>query len=145
MNRHGFTLLELLVVIVLISAVMLLVPPIYARGFPGTEIKGAARELAAGLRLARSMAIAGNREVALTLNVEDAEFWIEDTDKRHRLPPNLALSMFTSESEKIDQSTGSIRFFEDGTSTGGSVTVGRGDQSYDVMVDWLLGRISIIH
>jgi hypothetical protein len=38
---------------------------------------------------------------------------------------------------------GVIRFFGDGSSTGGSVTILQGERRSDVTVDWLTGRVSL--
>ena len=38
---------------------------------------------------------------------------------------------------------GGIRFFPDGSSTGGRVTLSHGSRQYFVDVDWLTGRVSV--
>jgi general secretion pathway protein H len=43
----------------------------------------------------------------------------------------------------LGPSVGSIRFFPDGSSTGGGVLLESDQAGYDVLVDWLTGGISI--
>ena len=43
-----------------------------------------------------------------------------------------------------EQDTGAIRFFPDGSSTGGRVTLMVGERSYAVDVDWLTGRVRVL-
>jgi general secretion pathway protein H len=37
-----------------------------------------------------------------------------------------------------------VRFFPDGGSNGGRITLAAGDRKYDVDVDWLTGRVAIL-
>ena len=43
-----------------------------------------------------------------------------------------------------DDKVGSIRFYPDGGSNGGRITLGAGDLKYEVDVDWLTGRVAIV-
>jgi len=45
--------------------------------------------------------------------------------------------------ESPNDDTGGIRFFPDGSSTGGRISVARGQRTLVVEVDWLLGRVSV--
>ena len=65
-------------------------------------------------------------------------------DRTHPLPPWIRLGLFTAQSERIDAARGSIRFFPDGSSTGGRVTLATDRESYWVDVDWLTGRVSVL-
>ncbi|MDX1607051.1 MAG: prepilin-type N-terminal cleavage/methylation domain-containing protein, partial [Candidatus Competibacterales bacterium] len=55
--QQGFTLIELLVVLMIMTLMVALVPPLLSGVGLTTEVRGAARQLAAGLRLARSEAV----------------------------------------------------------------------------------------
>ncbi|MCK7491838.1 MAG: hypothetical protein MZW92_09370 [Comamonadaceae bacterium] len=44
----------------------------------------------------------------------------------------------------LDAATGNIRFFPDGSSTGGAITVSGPKLAYRVNVDWLTGAIAIV-
>jgi general secretion pathway protein H len=52
--RHGFSMIELLIVLVIIATASALVIPMFGKGVSTTELKSAARQLASGLRLARA-------------------------------------------------------------------------------------------
>ena len=58
-----------------------------------------------------------------------------------RVAAGLRLSLLTLANKRLD--VGSIRFFGDGSSTGGSVTILQGERRSDVTVDWLTGRVSL--
>ncbi len=142
MRRDGFTLIELLVVMAVMALVLLVVPPMFSGSLSRAELGSAAREVAAGLREARSQAIRRNREVAFTVDVDARRYRIDDAAVR-QLPTGPDLSLFTARSEQLDEVSGSIRFFPDGSSTGGRVTLGGDARKYHVEVDWLTGRVSI--
>ena len=52
-HAAGVSLLELLIVIALIALVAGMVLPTFGNGVPTSELKASARQLAAGLRIAR--------------------------------------------------------------------------------------------
>ena len=141
-TSRGFTLLELLVVLVLAAAGYALVVRFSAGGVSGAELKSAARAVAAGLRDARGTAIARQEPAALTLDVEKRSMEVSGSRPR-ALPQRLDLKLYTAQSEIVDDKRGAIRFYPDGSSTGGRVTLASGERKLLVDVDWLTGRVSI--
>ena len=143
-QQSGFTLIELLVVVVIMGMAYALASPMIGSGVSGTELKASARQLAAGLRKARSDAIAGRRETVLTVDVQQQQFHLSGDSRIYRLPKSLDVALFTAESERVGGNSGSIRFFPDGGSTGGRVTVSARARKYDVDINWLTGQVSIL-
>ncbi|WP_246155916.1 GspH/FimT family pseudopilin [Thiohalocapsa marina] len=60
-----------------------------------------------------------------------------------RLPAGIDIELVAAAAEMQSDRVGGIRFFPDGTSTGGRVILKRGDSGYQVGVNWLTGRILI--
>ena len=143
-NQAGFTLIELLVVLVIMAMAYTLASPMISSGVSGTELKASARQLAAGLRKARSEAVARGHETALTVDVEGRNFQISGDQRVYRLPKSIAVQLFTAQSELISDNSGAIRFFPDGGSTGGRITVRSTQRKYDVDINWLTGQVAII-
>lgn len=144
LRRHrGFTLIELLVVMVIIGLAYSLVPPLFSSGVSGAELKAATRQLATGLRKARSEAITRKREAVLALDVEQRKFQISGNSRIYSLPHKVDVNLQTAQSELYSGQTGSIKFFPDGSSTGGRVSLMAGDVKYQVDVDWMTGRVVI--
>ena len=106
------------------------------------DLKSAARALASGLRQAQTTAMTTRRDALLTLDVEARQFEVTGSESRS-LPRGLELKLFTAQAEVTTESRGSIRFYPDGSSTGGRITVASGERKYLVDVDWLTGRVSI--
>jgi general secretion pathway protein H len=139
----GFTLLELLVVLALAALLLAVAPPLITAALPGAELKSSARRVAAGLRLAREEAIRSGGDVAFTLDVENRFFEIDGGFRRASLPRGLVLEITAAESEMRDGQVGSVRFYPDGSSTGGRVVLALGDRGWQVGVQWLTGRIRL--
>lgn len=142
-GEGGFTLLELIMVLALaavIYAVLLAVP---MRGASGGDLKAAARTLASGLRQAQSTAMATKQDAVLTVDVEAREFSMPGDKQGHKLPAGIELKLYTAQSEIASAQRGAIRFYPDGSSTGGRITVASGERKYLVDVDWLTGRVKI--
>ena len=140
---NGFTLVELLVVLIVIGLIIALAPIALYRTMPSLELRTTTRELAAALRNTRSAAIRDNREMALTLDVEAGWYRLDGREGEQEIDPEIELKLLTATIEAENENVGRIRFFPDGTSTGGQITLARGDDTYYILVDWLSGRVEI--
>jgi general secretion pathway protein H len=140
----GFTLLELLVVMVIIGLVFSLVPPLFSSAVPGARLKGAARDLAVGLRYARSQAITHNTEIAVRLNLEPPAYTIGG-EQPQALPDDVRMTVTSAATENVLPVTHHmLQFYPDGSSTGSQITLSGGHLTYHLDVDWLTGRIGIV-
>jgi len=140
---RGFTLLELLVAVAITSLAVAVVPPFVANSLPGAELKTITRELASALKTARSLAVTRNESVSLRLDLDKNQYWITGYGNTRQLPEDIDLVLYGADSEIPNEVSGGIRFFSDGSSTGGRVTIVRDKRSYRIDVDWLLGRIVV--
>ena len=143
-GQHGFTLLEILIVLVIGVLLVALVPPLLSGMSGATELRGAARQLAAGLRNARNEAVTHQQEAVLTLDLGRRRFGVTGDPREIALPESVALKLYTAQSELLDSTTGGIRFFPDGSSTGGFITVSGPKLAYRVNVGWLTGAVAIV-
>ena len=144
LGARGVTLLELLIVMALMAILAGVVMPMFGGGVSTTELRGSARQIAAGLRSARSEALAQRRETFLVLDVAGKRFKVDRDPREHKLPAGVELKLFTAQNDLVDASTGAIRFFPDGGSNGGRITIAAGTRKYEVDIDWLTGRVAIL-
>ncbi|WP_295442126.1 GspH/FimT family pseudopilin [uncultured Thiodictyon sp.] len=143
-HGRGFTIVELLVVLAIAAVLMAAVPPMISAFFPGVELKAAVRRTAASLRLAREIAIRTGADAALVVNVQERSLELPGSHTVV-LPHRLRMKLNAASVEQIDAERGAIRFFADGSSTGGVVMLGRADArgGYQVGVNWLTGRVRL--
>jgi general secretion pathway protein H len=139
----GFTLVELLVVLAIGGILLAVTPPLINAAMPGVELKAAARRTAGSLRLAREIAIAEGRDAAWVLDVEQHRYGIENDHRSGSLPAGLDIELVAAEEEMQSEAVGAIRFYPDGSSSGGRVILKLGDGGLQVGVNWLTGRILI--
>lgn len=138
--RRGFTLVELLVVLAIAALAMSAVPPLVSAALPGVEMKAAARRTLSALRLARESAIRQGTDLALVVDIEARQLELPG-HRVMRLPEALNLTLEAAEQEMLADQRGAIRFFPDGSSTGGRLILAHADSGYQVGVNWLTGRV----
>lgn len=145
LSNKGFTLLELMVVLVIVGLAISLVPALLSGVGLTTEVRGAARQLAAGLRSARNVAVSSQQGAVLTLDLEERVFRVSGNPRAISLPDDegVAIKLYTVQTELSDEMIGNIRFFPDGSSTGGHISLIDRQVEYKVSVDWLTGRVGI--
>jgi len=141
---RGVTLLEMLVVLAIMGLIAALVLPTFGSGVSTSELRASARQIAAGLRAARSEAVSQRRETFLLIDLAGRRFKVDRNPKEYALPPRIEMKLFTAQRDIVDANTGSIRFFPDGGSNGGRVTLAAGQRKFDIDVDWLTGRVAIL-
>lgn len=141
-GNAGFTLIEIIVTLAILSLALGLIVG-YKPPWSGTiGLRGAAAQIAAGLREARSEAIAQNRSTNFDIDLAQHRFQVGSGPIR-RLPNQLNLALLTASGERRDAHIGGIRFHPDGSSTGGRISIGDGRRIIAIGVDWLTGRVSV--
>jgi general secretion pathway protein H len=145
MDERGFTLLELLVVLAIIGAVLALVSGFALRGQPGLDVDIAARAVADALRQARSHAVLQNRDQLFALDVEERLFRIDGQRAPVQMDKDIELTFHSARSEVMSETIGQIRFFPDGSATGGRIGLTLDGRHVEVKVDWLTGLVSVNH
>jgi len=135
----GFTLVELLVVMVIIALVLGLVGTSISRSISGAESRQAARKMVAALRYTRTQAILKKSETVFMVDTEAHSYQAPGKDAVV-LPEGMDVVLTTARSEMTSEAAGGIRFFPDGGSTGGHVELIVKGREYRVDVAWLTGE-----
>ena len=138
----GFTLIEMIVVIVLIGIVASVVTFSFTRTLAGARIQAASNDLVAGLRYTRGQAIVKGEQKVLMLDLEK-NTWLAPGKAERELPKGMILRLTTAQQELISDQAGGIRFFPDGSSTGGNIAVVLGEREWRINVGWLTGEITL--
>ncbi len=144
-RRHGdgFTLLELLVVLAIMALMLSLAVTSFPMRGRAMQTRVAADEVVQALRSARVRAIALNRPVTFSLDVNARSFRV-DGSASQPLPATLQLATLTvADRTGQPRNTSNISFAPDGSSSGGRIELAGQDARLLVGVDWLTGRVSV--
>ncbi|MGD9946665.1 MAG: GspH/FimT family pseudopilin [Burkholderiaceae bacterium] len=138
----GFTLLELIVALAIVGLLMAALPFAVSRAYESAEYRSTVRNLLAGLKTARLEALRTGQAVAFVVDLGERRFGMADRPGEP-LPERLTIRMLAADNEVENEGRGSIRFFPNGSSSGGMIDVLRpsGD-GVRLRVDWLFGRIT---
>ena len=140
----GFTLLEMLVVLMIAGLLLAVTPPLISNAIPGGQLKSTARSLVSALRQTRSLAISEAAPRRLTVDLEAREVRISGRARTIDIPSKIDVELTVAESQRSGEHMAAVSFFPDGSSTGGRIRLGRADIHYQVDVDWLTGRVSLL-
>lgn len=136
----GFTLIETLVVLTIVALALAIVVPAISKSMT-VNVHDVARDVQISLRQARAKAVSGQHST---------QFWV-DTQKQNYLshkntiksfPDDISMHLKVASSE-VQGAKAGVRFFPDGSSTGGQVTVSDTAVKVQVEIDWLTGRVSV--
>lgn len=130
-GRRGFTLVEMLVVLAVIVMLLGITIPFTSNFGKGLRIKTAARAILATLRVAKSNAITYRRKYKVIFDVENNEYWIEDSEgrifqRKRRLPSSIKFKIGDDEeSDPVSFDDDEVVFFSTGAveGTSGSVVI----------------------
>jgi general secretion pathway protein H len=139
-KRARLGLLGVLLGVALVSAVTV----ISLAGGERAALAGAAGDLAAALRHTRKLALNENRPVALVLDIVKRELRVPGEAYVRRLPGRFHIALYTARLGRKSEVGGTIRFFPDGSSTGGRIALSYDGVRYLVNADWLTGKVSVI-
>ena len=143
-NRsRGFTLLEMLAVILLIGIAAAAVSVSVTQGLASARINAASSELAAALRATRAQAIVKGAQQNFDLDTR-SETYLNLKQQPVALPKGLKLSITSAKDDQPNDHTGRIRFFPDGSSTGGRITLTSGKREWHINVSWLTGEVRVL-
>ena len=95
------------------------------------------------MKMARDHAINTRKETFVSINVDSREFTTTIDARVHKLNDQLTLKLFTAEADQITAQTASFRFYPDGSSNGGRVTITANEREFFIDIDWLSGRVTV--
>ncbi|MDX2418309.1 MAG: GspH/FimT family pseudopilin [Xanthomonadales bacterium] len=138
-KSKGFTLVELMVVLVIIALIMGMTATSLSRSVSSAEARAASRKLVASLRYTRARAIIDKAEQVFQVDIEKRSYKAPGRDEVS-LPDGVDVTITTARSEVTSEAVSGIRFFPDGGSTGGHIDLTVNDREYRVDVAWLTGE-----
>lgn len=138
----GFTLVELVVVLVLASIMLALVGTSISRSVSSAEMRASVRQMAASMRYTRTRAILDRQEQVFVVDIENRTYTAPQREPVE-LPEGVEVELNTARSELTSETVGGIRFYPDGGSTGGNVRLAANNRVYRINVAWLTGAATL--
>jgi general secretion pathway protein H len=138
----GFTLLEVLVVLVIIAMATTLAAMVLSGGLDGMRLRSSSKEIAAQLRYTRTQAIATGQPQRFTIDPRGHRW--QGPDNRHgTIPQALGVEFIGAREVRPRAGEGGILFFPDGASTGGRVQLSAKRAMWRIDVAWLTGEVTL--
>ena len=142
-SQRGFTLIEILVVMVLIGLMVSMVGLSLGKSVSRAEVRNASRDVLSALRYTRTQAIVTHKEQVLMVDLENRTISAPG-QKPLQLPEGIELGMTIALREQQSETLAGIRFFPDGGSTGGKLFFSIGEHEYEIHIQWLTGEAQLV-
>lgn len=142
-GQSGFTLVELLAVL----AILVLAVAAFSYRSDTALTTARFRALLSGaageLKAARSDAIGTASDRVFVIDTGRRRLSYTGTGRVLDIPPGVDLAATVAEGERYDDGTVGIRFYGDGTSSGGTLQFTWNRRIYTIDVNWLTGNVAM--
>ncbi len=139
---RGFTLLEMIVVVVLFAAISALAASVVSRNLPAQQLRRATREIAAQLRYTRARAISTGTAQVFVFDTR-TRAW-RGPDRHHGdVPASIQVVATAAQGEQEGDQTAVVRFFPEGAATGGRFVLRRDRAAWQIDIEWLTGEVRV--
>ena len=142
-TNAGFTLLELLVVMVILTIVATVTAVKFSGGIDNARLRAETRQMIALLRAARIEAMVSSTVTGIDGDPHDSAFLSFPAEQRYQLPEGVAIDI-ASQSTTTGATQRAIRFYPDGSSSGGDIQLSSAAGSFAIAVGWLTGEVSLV-
>lgn len=142
LNKSGFTLLELIIVIFLITLMVGLSAVFFANTLPSGRFSATTRELAATIKQARHLAQLNGETQVLTINMDSRSYGIEGRGEKN-LPSGLRLKVIDPLTGDITSGKYHMTFHSAGSTEGGTVVLWDNKRIANINIDPVAGAVII--
>jgi general secretion pathway protein H len=137
----GFTLVEVLVVLMILGLATTAAVPLLRKPPAPVRLKADVTRMAAALRVTRAVAMAQNRAMDFVIQAEPVTY-ASPAVPAAAMDPAIMLTMATAPPRR-GATTGLIRFFPSGQSTGGDVRLRLDQAEMRLQVIWATGHVLV--
>ncbi|HZP79822.1 MAG TPA: GspH/FimT family pseudopilin [Pseudolabrys sp.] len=139
-SAAGYTLLELLAVMAIMALVATIAIPFLRGGTSDSlRLREAIHDVAGALRVTRANAILRDTQSVLVVDVDAHTLSSPALPARH-FGHDILARVKVAEPERLSPSRAGIRFYPDGSSTGGEVRLSLRGHESQICVNWLTGE-----
>jgi general secretion pathway protein H len=138
----GFTLLEIIIVLFLITLVAGLSSVLFTNALPSEQFKSTARQIAASMKQTRAAALSSGESRAFIINLNEKTYQIEGKNPK-TIPYAIDIQFTDSFRGAIKQGTAEIVFYPSGGIESGSILLSYGNKQITIQPDPVVGSIQI--
>jgi general secretion pathway protein H len=142
--EDGFTLLEMVCVVAIISIVAAIILPAIPRGTPRARIEAYALETASLLKADRNAAMRRGIEVVTEVDAGSRSVRSGAYGRIIRVPEDVVFDATLAARCGGRRAGNTINFFASGLSCGGVIALTRQGVGYQIRVNWLTGGVEIV-
>jgi general secretion pathway protein H len=142
LNRSGFTLLELIIVIFLITLMIGLSAVFFANTLPSGRFNATAREIASTIRQARHLAQLNGEKQIITIDLDSRSYGIERRGEK-TLPSGIDIKVIDPLAGDITSGKYHMAFHATGSSEGGTIVLWNSSRAAHINIDPVAGAVII--
>lgn len=142
-TARGFTLIELTVVLLIMVLGLSVISINISSGNQATQLKAITRDLTSAFRYARGQALISHQEVVVSINLVENNYQVSNRDKLYPFSDEIEVTVVVAQDEFKDGEIAQIRFYADGSCSGGRLTMEWGALKSIIDVNWLTGKVDI--
>lgn len=142
-SSKGFTLLEIMLVLFIVILGFAAIGLSISSGSDATEHQSVARDLVSALRYAKGQALISHEETTVELDLNENTYTVSGRDKVFTIPETIAVTVVTAQDEMEGKGLANIRFFPDGSASGGRIKLEKNTVTWQIDINWLTGQISL--
>lgn len=140
-NKKGFTLIEILMVIFLITLMLGISATFLSNSLPSQKAEAAAREMMSAFRQARSTAISGGRWQSVFIDIDKRQFGIEEGGRTRDIPDGISIKVIDPVKGDITEGGYRFVFSPAGVAEGGTVILSAGKKTIALNIDPIVGAV----
>jgi general secretion pathway protein H len=141
-REKGFTLLELIIVMLLISIIAAIATVSFVNTLPAGKFYAAVREIVATIKHAKTLAQITGENQAVEIDLDAKRYGIEGRGERG-LPPDTDIEVVDALAGEVRQGKYYLVFYAGGGFEGGTVILKNKKKSISISIDPIVGAVAI--
>ncbi|MBN1547719.1 MAG: prepilin-type N-terminal cleavage/methylation domain-containing protein [Syntrophaceae bacterium] len=140
MKRNGYTLIELMLVLVLITLILGLTAVYFAGSLTKAKLNATGRELAALMRYARTSARMNMEVKAVTIDLDGRTYSLADRATKE-IPANISIRLIDPVDGPVDRGKHLFLFHPNGKIEGGKILLSSKAKKLSIDIDPVTGVV----
>ena len=142
MKKQGFTLLEVIIVLLLISLILGLSAVFFSNTMPSSKLGAAVRELSATIRYARTLALIDGKLQTVNIDMDAKRYGIEGRGYKN-IDPGISILVLDPSAGEVRTGIYHLIFQASGGVQGGTIILGIGKKAIGIELDPVVGSVVI--